>query len=110
MTEMLIRHVDPLLVERLRSLARRREWSINEVLLHVLRRGLGLEAEAGEGRTVLDDEGIVLHDGSWDDAEEAAFEAALQAFEHAPRAQLAEREAEFPEEPAGDAHTGGGAP
>ena len=44
MPDMILQHVDTLLVERIHALARDRQWSINDVLLHALRNGLGISA------------------------------------------------------------------
>ena len=41
---MILQHVDGLLAKRVKTLARDRQWLINDVLLHALRKGLGMSA------------------------------------------------------------------
>ena len=44
MPDLVIRHIDSLMAERIKTLAKDRHWSINDVVLHALRHGLGLSA------------------------------------------------------------------
>jgi hypothetical protein len=76
--DILVRHIDEASAERIKAIARERAWSINEVILHALRHGLGL---AGDelGRRELHD--IAHLRGTWEPTEAAAFRSALDAFE-----------------------------
>ena len=89
MPDLVIRHIDSLMAERIKSLAKDRHWSINDVVLHALRHGLGLSA-AGQisSETMLDPGSLVLG-GQWDLTEKAAFQEALQALSLARPTQLA---------------------
>lgn len=77
MPDILVRHIDDAMAERIKAIAREREWSINEVILHALRHGLGLSDDTPMRE---------LHDiahlrGTWEPGETAAFRQALDAFE-----------------------------
>ena len=89
MPDLVIRHIDSLMAERIKSLAKDRHWSINDVVLHALRHGLGLSA-AGQisSETMLDPGSLVLG-GQWDLTEKTAFQEALQALSLARPTQLA---------------------
>lgn len=88
MTDMMIRHVDDVLVERVRALEKERNWSTNDVLLHALRYGLGLSA-AHEYSEFARDPGALkeLH-ADWADAERGVFNEAMQALARANPTQL----------------------
>jgi hypothetical protein len=75
-----IRHIDSLLAERIRSLAKERQWSIDDVVLNALRNGLGMRT-AGQvfTETMLDADHLML-DGQWNAKEQAAFQEAMQAL------------------------------
>ena len=78
MPDILVRHIDDALAERIKEIAREHQWSINEAILYALRRGVGLEAdEAARGE--LHD--IATLSGTWGSTETAAFRAALEGFE-----------------------------
>ncbi|BBD78754.1 hypothetical protein [Aerosticca soli] len=89
MSDLLIRHIDAAMVERIKTLARERRWTINDVVLHALRSGLGLAA-AGQisAETLLDSSSLVLP-GQWDASEKAAFQEAMQALSAAPSPRFA---------------------
>lgn len=89
MPDLVIRHIDSLMAERIKTLAKDRHWSINDVVLHALRHGLGLSA-AGQisSETMLDPGSLVLG-GQWDLTEKAAFQEALQALSLTRPTQLA---------------------
>lgn len=89
MPDLVIRHIDSLMAERIKTLAKDRHWSINDVVLHALRHGLGLSA-AGQisSETMFDPNSLVLG-GHWDLAEKAVFQEALQALSLARPTQLA---------------------
>lgn len=80
MPELVLRHIDELMAERIKALAKERHWSINDVVLHALRHGLGMSA-AGQilTETTLDPGNLVLS-GQWNLTEKAAFQEAVQAL------------------------------
>ena len=77
MPDILVRHIDDTLADRIKEIARERQWSINEAILFALRRGVGLSGE--DVRRELHD--IAMLSGTWESTETAAFRAALEAFE-----------------------------
>ena len=82
MPDLLVRGIDSAMAERIKTLARERNWSINDVILNVLKQGLGLAGGApGAARTHQD---IAVMAGTWDASEAAAFRAAVEAFEQIP--------------------------
>jgi tellurite resistance protein len=89
MPDLVVRHIDNVMAERIKTLAKDRRWSINDVVLHALKHGLGL-AEGAQpfAETMLDTDTVVLS-GHWDAAERAAFHEAVQALSVAPSSQLA---------------------
>jgi tellurite resistance protein len=88
MPDLVVRHIDNVMAERIKTLAKDRRWSINDVVLHALKHGLGL-AEGAQpfAETMLDTDTVVLS-GHWDAAERAAFHEAVQALSVAPSSQL----------------------
>jgi hypothetical protein len=86
--DLVVRHIDNVMAERIKTLAKDRRWSINDVVLHALKHGLGL-AEGAQpfAETMLDTDTVVLS-GHWDAAERAAFHEAVQALSVAPSSQL----------------------
>ena len=87
MPDIHIQHIDSLMAERIHSLARRRQWSVNDVLLMALRRGLGMDPDELTAEGELD-EGTVVLSGQWDAQERQAFEEAIEAMASAPDAQF----------------------
>lgn len=88
MPDLVVRHIDTLMAERIKTLAKDRQWSINDVVLQALRHGLGLSETAHPfAETLLDADSVVLS-GHWDAAERAAFHEAVQALSVAPASQL----------------------
>lgn len=77
MPDILVRHIDEALADRIKEIAREHQWSLNEAILYALRRGVGLGPE--EARRELHD--IAMLSGTWESTETAAFRAALEAFE-----------------------------
>nr|WP_221265780.1 hypothetical protein [Oleiagrimonas soli] len=72
---------------RIKEIARDRKWSINDVVLHAMRSGLGLGGEVlGAEREFRS---IAKLAGTWQSEETAAFEEALEALAAAPEGQLA---------------------
>jgi hypothetical protein len=90
--DILVRHIDDALAERIKDIAREHQWSINEAILYALRRGVGLGGE--DARRELHD--IAMLSGTWESTETAAFRAALEAFERVSGKPL------FSDDPADD--------
>ncbi|HET8941952.1 MAG TPA: hypothetical protein VFN13_08190 [Rudaea sp.] len=78
MPDILVRNIDDALAERIKAIARERDWSINEVIVHVLRHSLGLGGEDIGPREIHD---VAMLGGTWDPSETDAFRNALEAFE-----------------------------
>lgn len=76
--DILVRNIDEALAERIKALARERSWSINDVIVHVLRHSLGLGGDDIVHREVHD---VARLGGTWDPTETDAFRHALEAFE-----------------------------
>lgn len=83
--DILVRHIDDLTAERIKAIARERQWSINEVILHALRHGLGFDEEADSPHELHD---IAHLRGTWEATEAAAFRKALEAFERVESSPL----------------------
>ena len=78
MPDILVRNIDESVAERIKTIARERNWSINEVILHILRHSLGFGGEDIVNREIHD---VAVLSGTWDTRESAAFRTALEAFE-----------------------------
>ena len=78
MPDILVRNIEESVAERIKAIARERNWSINEVILHVLRHSLGLGGEDVMRREIHD---VAVIGSTWDAGEAAAFRTALEAFE-----------------------------
>ena len=78
MPDILVRNIDEAVADRIKTIARERNWSINDVIVHVLRHSLGL---GGEDLTHRDIHDVAVLSGTWDAGESAAFRTALEAFE-----------------------------
>jgi hypothetical protein len=84
-----VRHIDDAMVERIKQIARERNWSINDVILHALRSGLGMGGETlGEEREFRS---IANLTGTWHADETAALEEAIDAMASVPEGQLARK-------------------
>ncbi|AIF46258.1 hypothetical protein HY57_02825 [Dyella japonica A8] len=88
--DLVIRHIDNLMAERIKTLAKERQWSINDVVLHALRHGLGMSSSNVFAETMLDPGDLTTLGGQWDAKEKAAFQEAMQALSRAPTAALAQ--------------------
>lgn len=88
--DLVIRHIDNLMAERIKALAKDRQWSINDVVLHALRHGLGMSSSNVFAETMLDPGDLTMLGGQWDAKEKAAFQEAVQALSRAPTAALAQ--------------------
>ena len=78
MPDILVRNIDDAIAERIKTLARERNWSINEVVVHLLRHSLGMGGDDLAHREVHD---VAVLAGTWDPKESAAFRTALEAFD-----------------------------
>jgi hypothetical protein len=76
--DILVRDIEDSVAERIKTIARERNWSINDVILHVLRHSLGFGGEDVSNREIHD---VAVLSGTWDTRESAAFRTALEAFE-----------------------------
>ncbi|HEY8682813.1 MAG TPA: hypothetical protein VIM06_06535 [Rhodanobacter sp.] len=86
---MILQYVDSLLAERIKSLAKERQWSINDVLLHALRNGLGMSAAQEFSETLRDPEAPTVLNGHWEAEEKTVFAEALHALARTRPTQLA---------------------
>ena len=89
MPDMILQYVDSLLADRIKALAKERQWSVNDVLLHALRNGLGISAAQHFSETQRDPEAPALLEGQWEAAERGAYEEALHALAQTRPTQLA---------------------
>lgn len=89
MADVIVQHVDTLLVERIRALARERQWPVNDVLLHALRNGLGISAAQQFSETLRDPDAPTVLTGHWATEERSVFQEALFALARAPATQFA---------------------
>ncbi len=78
MPDILVRNIEDTVAERIKTIARERNWSINEVILHILRHSLGFGGEDITNREIHD---VAVLNGTWDTRESTAFRTALEAFE-----------------------------
>lgn len=96
MPDIVVRHIDEQMAERIKTLARERRWSINEVILHALRYGLGLSAGDVFSELLLEPGDIAHLPGAWDAEEQAAFQEALSALAQASPATLSDAAKKLP--------------
>ena len=101
MPDIVIRHIDSLMAERIKSLAKERQWSINDVVLHALRHGLGMTQGNVFAETLLDPGELTVLSGQWDAREKAAFQEAIQALSMTRPTQLSPANLSLAEEPLG---------
>jgi hypothetical protein len=81
MPDLMIRHIDRLMAERIKLLAKSRQWSINDVVMQALRHGLGVcENNGSFAETMLESSELSFAGGHWDAKERAAFQEAVQAL------------------------------
>jgi hypothetical protein len=86
--DIVVRHIDDATAERIKSLARERRWSINEVILHALRYGLGMSPGDTFNDMLVVPGDIARLAGTWNASEQAAFDEALCALAAASREEL----------------------
>ena len=96
MPDILVRNIDDATAERIKSIARERNWSINEVIVYILRHSLGFGGEdiVKRDRDIHD---VAVLAGTWDPKETAAFRTALEAFEQVDSPPLFVEPAKRPE-------------
>jgi hypothetical protein len=99
--DMILQYVDSLLAERVKALAKERQCTVNDVLLHALRNGLGISAAQHFSETRRDPEAPTILDGHWEAAEKGAFEEALNALARTCPTQLAPERIRFDGSPGG---------
>jgi hypothetical protein len=99
--DMILQYVDGVLVERVKALAKERQCSINDILLHALRSGLGMSVAQQYSETRRDPDTLSTLEGDWEAAERGAFEEALQALAQTHATQLAPENIRFQEPLAG---------
>jgi hypothetical protein len=91
--DMILQHVDSLLAERIKTLAKNRQCSINDVLLHALRNGLGMSGAQQLSETLRDPQTTL--DGHWEASEQGVFQEALRALAQTRPTQLAPESVRF---------------
>lgn len=90
MPDIMIRHIDRLMAERIKVLAKERQWSTNDVVLQALRHGLGVSESGGLlAENARESCELAIPGGQWDASEQAAFQEAMQALSIARSEQLA---------------------
>jgi hypothetical protein len=83
MPDFTVRGIDNAMAERIKELARAKNWSINDVVLDLLAQSLKMKPAAVD-EPVADHKDVALLAGTWGNDEAAAFRAALEAFEQLP--------------------------
>ncbi|KRE86262.1 hypothetical protein ASG75_11625 [Rhodanobacter sp. Soil772] len=101
MPDMILQYVDSLLTERIRALARERQCSVNDVMLHALRNGLGISAAQHFSESLRDPEALAVLEGQWEAAEQGVFQEALRALAQTRPTQLAPERIRYDEPAAG---------
>lgn len=89
MPDMILQHVDSLLVERIHALARDRQCAVNDVMLLALRHGLGISAARPSSETLCEPEALTEFGGQWEAEEAGVFQEALRALTQTQATQLA---------------------
>jgi hypothetical protein len=98
MPDIMIRHIDRLMAERIKLLAKERQWSINDVVLQALRHGLGVSESGGLlSENLRESRDLSVAVGHWDASERAVFQEAMQALVIARSEQLAPNQREVSE-------------
>jgi hypothetical protein len=75
-----LRGIDTVVVDKVKAIARERNWSINDVMLHLLRQALGL-VEPEPAKPPGD---VATIAGTFAQDESAALMEAIRAFESLP--------------------------
>lgn len=85
MPDFTVRGIDITLAERIKEIARARNWSIDDVVLELLQKGLNAGGSPAAAAPVPEDRNdVALLSGTWGSDEAAAFRAAVEAFESLP--------------------------
>jgi len=84
MPDFTVRGIDNATAERIKEIARAKNWSINDVVLDLLQGALNASGAAGSPPATEDRHDVALLSGTWASDEAAAFRAALEAFEQLP--------------------------
>ncbi|MEO9216249.1 MAG: hypothetical protein ABI227_11440 [Rhodanobacter sp.] len=92
-SDIILQHVDSLLIERIKALARDRQCSINDVLLQAVRNGLGMSGAQQLSETLRDQQTAL--NGHWEDSEQGVFQEALRALAQTHPTQLAPESIRF---------------
>ena len=79
MKQLTVRLSEPELQRRIEDLAKREHLSLNQAVLKLLRRSVGLGPDSGENIPIGED--IDRFVGTWSDAEAREFERAVEVFE-----------------------------
>lgn len=80
MADFLLRDIDERIATRIKEIARRKGWPLNDVILHLVKQALGL-AEPDPPPVPGD---IARLTGAWRDEESRVFEEAMKAFTEMP--------------------------
>lgn len=84
----MLRGISDSTAAHIKALARDRNWSLNDVLLELIERGLHANDGRADEVVAPMHHDIAMLGGTWDAAESAAFRAAMQAFEELPADEL----------------------
>jgi hypothetical protein len=85
MPDFTVRGIDNAVAERIKEIARARNWAINDVMIDLLKQALNMNpATRTDTDAVTDPKDVALLAGTWGTDEAAAFRAALEALEQIP--------------------------
>ncbi|PIV32409.1 MAG: hypothetical protein COS34_13175 [Lysobacterales bacterium CG02_land_8_20_14_3_00_62_12] len=85
MPDFTVRGIDNAVAERIKEIARARNWAINDVMIDLLKQALNMNpATRTDTEAVTDPKDVALLAGTWGTDEAAAFRAALEALEQIP--------------------------
>jgi hypothetical protein len=87
--DLIVRHVDSELIQRIEALAKQRLCTVNDVLLEALRNGLGISAAHRFRESYRDEGALSVLTGNWAADERGAFEEAVRALAQTTPTQLA---------------------
>ena len=89
MPDFVLRGIEPDVAERIKTMARERSWAINDVILHLVKQGLGMGVQ--EENRAVPATAVPLREltprpiTKWgNDDEDAVMRAAIEAFESLP--------------------------
>jgi hypothetical protein len=90
MPDFVLRGIEPDVAERIKAMARERSWAINDVILHLVKQGLGMGVQE-ESRSLPSITAVPLREltprpiTKWgNEDEDAVMRAAIEAFESLP--------------------------